>query len=477
MTPFIRRNLLIPLSTVLFGGLLYSLVYLVPLLNRRIQHLELIFIACLMLMAMVVMLFWVSLGVFAGLTSFLLAMIFIYKPLTALNPYYYGVLILAFFLNSIIGHHIYRKVNKSVQDYTITAEKVNEDINLIQNHFENRMAEISAMEGKINSLFKLKDISEKLSLSFSAEEVIKVTVNETFDNFKGDVRVSFYTADEKRKELFLSSTAMSDTRKPVAPGKGGIFERWIMTKMQGLLVRDTRKDFRFSVTGREKNADFISLIGKPLIIGGSVTGILEVDSRQEEAFGQHELRILDIIGELAAIALENAKLYRKTEELAIRDSLTGLYVHRFFMERLEEEIRRGLRSGSTFALFMLDIDDFKKFNDKHGHMAGDLVLKNVGRILKSKASAGDIVCRYGGEEFTFIALNCNKEGAVKLARDIKDEIENSCVNIRRERKSVTVSIGLAMFPANAKLRDGLIWEADRRLYQAKAKGKNRICSK
>jgi len=477
MTPFAKRNLLILVSAILFIGLLYCLISLVPTLKGQIQHLELIVISLLIMMSLVVMLFWISLGVFGGLTCFLLAMMFIYKPLTDLNPYYYSVLILAFFLNSFLGDHIHRKINKINQDHTVTMEKVHEDTNLIQNHFKNRIAEISAMEGKIDSLLKLKNISDDLSLTFPAEEVIRVVLEKTFDKFRESTRVLFYLVGENREGLFLSNVLKANNRKTPVMEKGGIFERWVIKNMQTLLVKDAGKDFRFSIGGEEKKDDFVSLISKPLISEGNILGILRVDSSREGAFGQHELRVLDIIGELGAISLENAKLYRRTEELAIKDSLTGLYVYRYFMEHLEEEVKRGTRSGIPFALFMIDIDDFKKFNDKYGHIAGDLVLKNVSRTIESKASAGDIICRYGGEEFAFLALNCDKKRAVKLAGDIKDEIQDSYVSIRRKKRFVTVSIGIAMFPKDAKLREDLIGKADRCLYEAKAKGKNRVCSK
>ncbi|HNX91677.1 MAG TPA: sensor domain-containing diguanylate cyclase [Candidatus Omnitrophota bacterium] len=459
-------------------GLLCGLVYLVPLLNNRVQHLELFILSFLVMLTLAVMLFWALLGAVGGLLAFLLAMIFIYKPLTGMNPYYYSILLMAFFLNGILGHYIYKKINRSKQEYTVTIEKVEEDTNLIKDHFENRVAEISAMEEKIDSLIKLKGISDELNLSLSTEEVIKISVDRTFDKFKGDVRVMLFLVDDKTKELVLSTTVKADNRETPQMKKGGIFERWVMKNMQSLLVKDINKDYRFSVEGEDRGENIISLMCKPLISEGYLCGILRVDSTEHDRFSQHDLRILDIVGELTAVGLENAKLYKKTEELAISDSLTGLYVHRYFMERLEEEVKRALRSSSVFSLLILDIDDFKNFNDRYGHIAGDIVLKNVSRVLKNKSSAGDIICRYGGEEFAFIALNHNRESALKLAEEIREEVQNSFVTIRRENKSVTVSIGIAVFPDDAKLREDLIWEADRRMYQAKTKGKNRVvCSK
>jgi diguanylate cyclase (GGDEF)-like protein len=403
-------------------------------------------------------------------------MMFIYKPLTDFNPYYYAVLIVAFFTASLLGYHIHWKITRSNQVYKVTTEKVHEDTNLIQNHYDARVAEIAAMEEKIESLLKLKNISDELSLTFSTEDVIKVVGEQTFDKFKGDVRVSFYLTDDKNQELNLAFAAKADNRNPVIMKKGGIFERWVMTKMISLLVKDVSKDFRFSIDSEEKEEDFFSLMSKPLISEGKVMGILRVDSKLHEAFGQHELRVLDIIGDLAAVALHNAKLYHRTEELAIKDSLTELYVHRYFMERLEAEVKRALRADGRFAIFMLDIDDFKKFNDRYGHIAGDLILKNVSRILGNRASAGDIVARYGGEEFAMVKLNCGKKEAFELAEDIRKEIQGNFVDIRREKTSVTVSIGVAVFPDDAKLKDDLVWDADKYLYEAKTEGKNRVCA-
>jgi diguanylate cyclase (GGDEF)-like protein len=476
MTPFYKRNLLVFLLATFLVALLVCLKYLVPMLEGHIQHLEFLILSILVMITFLVMFSWVTMGVLGGLSSFFITLIFIYKPLTALDPIYYSILIIAFFLNSFIGNRIHRAINKSNQEYTVSAEKIQEDTNLIQNHFKNRTAEIKAMEEKIESLLKLKNISDDLSLVLSSDDIINSVVSKTYEKFKGNTRVIFYQVDANHKFLSLRKTIKDEDRQAAVMKKGGIFERWIMKNMQSLIVKDVRKDYRFSLDAGEREDDFVSLIGKPLVSEGKLLGILRVDSNKEEAFSQHELRILDIIGEISAVAMENAKLYEKTEELAIRDSLTGLFVHRYFMERLVEEVRRGLRSELDFAVLLMDIDNFKQFNDKYGHVAGDMILKNVSRIIKKKASAGDIICRYGGEEFVFVALNCNKKEATRLAEDIRQEISKSKVAIRREKKSVTVSIGISMFPGDAKIREDLIWKADSRMYEAKTSGKNKVCS-
>ena len=477
MTPFTKRNLLIPVTILYFVGLLYGMIKYLPTLRGSIQHLEIIAISFMILISLSVMFFWITVGTFAGLFSLLFTLIFLYRHIMDLNPYYYSVLILAFFISSFIGHRIRRDSTRAMQEYTVDSEKVFEDTNLIKDHFQNRTAEVRAMEVKINSFVGIKSLADKLSTLLSLDDVIKVAVESAFSIFKGRSRVMLYLYDSKSQEMNLVHTVKAEDRRVPGMKKGGIFDRWVMKNMKALLVRDISKDFRFSVTGDEREEDFLSLISKPLISENNLLGILRVDSPDEAAFDQHELRMLDFIGELAAVAIENARLFRQTEELAVRDSLTGLYVHRYFMERLEEEVKRALRSSSSFALLMMDIDNFKDFNDRHGHIAGDMILKNIGKILKSHASAGDTVCRYGGEEFAFILLDADKKKALETAHAIRKEVQETSVTIRREKKFITISIGVASFPKDAKLKDDIILEADKYLYKAKAKGKNTVFSK
>jgi diguanylate cyclase (GGDEF)-like protein len=477
MTPFLKRNLLRAISLILFTGLLYSYNKILPAIGPHLEHVEFIAIGFIISLTLVIMLIWGVFGTFAGMVSFLFSMLLLYKSITDLNPYYYSVLIGAFFLNSFIGHHIQKKISVSTQAYTVDSEKAHEDINLIRNHVTNRRNELSAMGEKVSSMLKLKNIADKLSLTLSNEKLIKIIGEETFNIFGNNTRVLIFTFDEQRKELNLNFTKRKKDRKVYAMKNGGIFDRWVLKNAKSLLVRDKNRDFRFSIVGDEVMDDALSIIIKPLIIENKVLGIIRVDCKKAGVFEQHELRILDIIGDLSALALENARLYNQTEELAIKDSLTGLFVHRYFMERLDEEVKRALRSDISFSLLMMDIDDFKNFNDQNGHIAGDSVLENIGKILKSKASAGDIVARYGGEEFAFLALNSNRDEAIRLAQSIKEEIQNSPVVLRREKCNVTMSIGVAVFPEDAKLKEDIIWEADRYLYKAKSKGKNAVCSK
>ncbi len=477
ITPTVRKNVLAGFSLLLFLLLLRNINSIGPFLSGKVQHVEFIILSSVILTGALMMFLWSALGVVSGLISFLLTMIFLHRPLTSTDPQYYASLIVVFFVFIFEGYHLNRKYHRSRQNHKVTMEKISEDNNLISDHMKNREREVSAMGTKIDGLLKLKGVADKIGITLREEEILNTVAHETFEIFKGDNRVLLFTVNPESGGLNLCCTLKGPGRKAFESKKGGIFDGWAIKNTKSLLVRDVKEDFRFSVKGKEEKDDAVSLMVKPLIMEGRVLGVLRVDSPKEDDFTAHELRMLDIIGDLAAVAMENARLYRKTEDLAIRDSLTGLYVHRYFMERLDEEVKRALRSGSSFALLMLDIDNFKTFNDEYGHMTGDVILHNIGSILKSKASAGDTVARYGGEEFAFLALNADRESAVKIAEEIRARVQETPVTVRRKKCSVTVSIGVSVFPEDARLKDDIIMEADRALYRAKNKGKNRVCSK
>jgi diguanylate cyclase (GGDEF)-like protein len=180
---------------------------------------------------------------------------------------------------------------------------------------------------------------------------------------------------------------------------------------------------------------------------------------------------------LGAIAIENAQLYEHIEELAIKDSLTGLYLRRYLLERLGEEISRQLRRKKDLSFLMIDLDKFKQYNDQFGHMAGDIVLKTISMILSETfKNPGDLVCRYGGEEFSILLPDCSKEDAMTLAEELRKKIKKQDIILRKQVTHITVSIGVATFPKDAQVKDELIGRADGALYEAKSKGRDRACS-
>ena len=176
-----------------------------------------------------------------------------------------------------------------------------------------------------------------------------------------------------------------------------------------------------------------------------------------------------------ALALSNLRLKQKLYQLAIRDGLTGLHNRRYMEESLEREIHRAKRKGTSLGILMVDIDHFKYFNDKHGHEAGDTLLKALGNYLKNSVRADDIACRYGGEEFTMILPELTLETALMRAEAIRAGVDQLRVNYRGlELEKISLSIGVALFPQNGTSWEITLREADKALYEAKESGRNRV---
>ena len=162
--------------------------------------------------------------------------------------------------------------------------------------------------------------------------------------------------------------------------------------------------------------------------------------------------------------------------MAIKDSLTSLYLKEYFFERLAEEIKRAHSKKSQIGVIMIDIDDFKKVNDTYGHVVGDFVLKKLAKILTNIAGgAGNIISRFGGEEFIISTLQCDKKELLLLGEEIRRKIEASELTFRRKKIIFTVSLGAILCSGDGEGVEALMHKVDKLLYKAKKEGKNRLC--
>lgn len=213
----------------------------------------------------------------------------------------------------------------------------------------------------------------------------------------------------------------------------------------------------------------------PLAAGGESLGILYVECPTDSAVSMVKARTegLQQLAQLTAMALAALQLRIKLENQSIRDPLTGLFNRNFMQIAFERELARAARRKSELAVMMLDIDHFKKFNDQFGHAAGDAVLKLASQVMRSKVRNEDIVCRFGGEEFTIILPDIAPEIAMQRAEILRQAIANSRVLLDHDIPSeVTISIGVALYPLNGESVDQLLKEADAALYRAKHAGRN-----
>ena len=209
----------------------------------------------------------------------------------------------------------------------------------------------------------------------------------------------------------------------------------------------------------------------PLLVESEVAGAMALELPEGE-FTPEDVELAEVLASHAARCVERAQLYAAS----ITDGLTGLYVSRYFRRRLNEELKTAARYDQPMSVMMVDIDFFKKVNDTHGHQAGDEVLKVVARCIEDTLREGtDIAARYGGEEFGVILPQTDQRGAAMVAERLRTLIEESRVRTDPETViSVTVSIGLAAYPAAGTEPRALVESADQALYEAKRSGRNRV---
>ena len=214
----------------------------------------------------------------------------------------------------------------------------------------------------------------------------------------------------------------------------------------------------------------------PLTSHSTSVGVLVAESNDESKFHEKDVQMLSIVARSTALALENAELHRRTEELTVNDELTETFNYRYFVQKLQEEKRRAGRYNLPLSLIMVDIDWFKKLNDSYGHEIGNLVLKGLSEIIKKCIRDVDIFCRYGGEEFVVILPQTPQVEATQIAERIRQQIEKAVIDTGKQGKlKVTVSVGATSYPENGKSQDDLLAVADQALYRAKGEGRNLVC--
>ncbi len=195
-----------------------------------------------------------------------------------------------------------------------------------------------------------------------------------------------------------------------------------------------------------------------------------------ERLGDEDRLVLGAVASELVVAVENSRLYKLTKTLAVTDELTGLNNYRFLQQKLDEEIERARRYGKKLSMLMIDVDDFKKFNDSFGHIAGDKALFELAEVLRSAVREVDVVARYGGEEFSVVLPETDAAGAFVTAEKLREAVAGHPFKDADGQPTcaMTVSVGLATFPTHAWDKESLLREADDALYKAKNGGKNRV---
>ncbi len=211
-----------------------------------------------------------------------------------------------------------------------------------------------------------------------------------------------------------------------------------------------------------------SVVAAPMAIGGRTIGVLSVQSYEKNAYDERHLKLLSAIAEQSAGAVQNARLYEQARDLADHDPLTGLLHHRALQERIATELKRAQRNGGRLALVMLDVDNFKSFNDTYGHPVGDRVLRSLATSMRRAARASDSVGRYGGDEFCAILPDAGAGAARSFIQRLVADIAREPFRVDGGAPvPVAVSAGFAVYPEDGERREALVAAADLALYAGK----------
>jgi diguanylate cyclase (GGDEF)-like protein len=283
---------------------------------------------------------------------------------------------------------------------------------------------------------------------------------------------TIYQADEARQCLIplMSRDRWADEIMNDRPSFGEGITGWVVLHREPQLVNQAHLDQRVKVVPGTPEDEPEALISVPLVARGAIKGALNVYRLGAEArFGEREFELAKRFGDAAALALDNAQVRAVLELQAQTDSLTGLYNHRYFHERLRAELNRASRAHESIAVLMLDIDDFKRVNDVHGHASGDQILIALANALSAAVRASDVVCRLGGEEFGIIMASCDAADALGLAGRIADHLEETEFE---PAGRLSLSIGISQGPEHAMNPRELIACAEAAMMTAKARGKN-----
>lgn len=372
----------------------------------------------------------------------------------------------------------YKKNKARINLLEIKKQDILERNNLIGESIQKEELLTLAIKKKETRYALLKQALDKFNQSLNLDEVGNIITEETFGLFVDGVSVLLYLINQENNKLEILFTKKINSDLIIKEKNGDLFDEWVLRHTQALLVEDVNKDFRFDPEriDKEISRQVGSVIIAPLITISSFIGILRVESTQTNKFSSEDLRFLSTIANLASISLENSRLYEHTQALAIKDSLTGLYLRRYLDERGKEEIGHCFKEKAELSVLMIDIDHFKTYNDKFGHHSGDIVLLHISDLLKGLFREQNyLVSRFGGEEFAILLPRTKKSKAQELAENLRKSIQDGVIFLRRSPIKITVSIGVAAFPIDADSWIDLIKQSDAALYKAKQTGRNKVC--
>ena len=328
---------------------------------------------------------------------------------------------------------------------------------------------------------QLQEQDKELNLINQLTTIItsNVSIEEIFEGFAEELKKVMdvdwasiaLVEGEQLQFLALSSTVSSAWQTGDMIPVKGTATKWVCDRKKGLYEANLAQYSRFWPGKDHLKQGMHSVVYMPLIVKDGCIGSLILASRRINAYNPKQISLLERVALQIATPIENSQLYARAEQRARVDELTGLFNRRHFEERLKEELSRHSRYGDVFSLSLIDLDNFKTYNDIYGHPSGDRLLNQMGMIIKRSIRNADQAFRYGGDEFVVILPHTSMEDAYNVAERLRGQVAHEMDD---QGIAVTCSIGLASYPSDGVITGELVTMADTALYYAKRTGGNRV---
>lgn len=332
----------------------------------------------------------------------------------------------------------------------------------------NALSYDSAMT-RMRELELLNRVTQVIAITDDVEELLQALVLEIHSFMDAKV-VGILLVDDNGVDMRVhaSSGGQEDTLAglKLQVGKGVTGDAALTGQTQ--YVPDVTRDNRYVPI----DPTIRSELAVPLVNKGIVIGVLNLEADVQNHFSEEDQRVVEIMAAQISQILAKALLYDELATMAVTDGLTGLFNHRQFFVRLEAEFKRAIRYSYPLSLIMLDIDYFKNFNDTHGHLKGDEVLREIAKIITRTMRETDVVARYGGEEFAAILPLCHESTAVEVAERLRRSIEEARLGGNDNTAPITVSLGICTAPEHSSTHEELVRRADDAMYTSKRNGRN-----
>ncbi len=327
----------------------------------------------------------------------------------------------------------------------------------------------SRLSTSIGEFYTLQQISQAISSIFNIKELLKY-VNDIIIGVMGVNYSTIVVYEEKTNRLKVHTTNINNPEEMAA-----LSDNINCSILQEILNSGTPlvenfvdpQEYQFT-SGREIN----SLICVPLMTKTRKFGLVLIEQKYNNAFDDENARLLGVISQQVSIAMENAELYQKMQELASIDGLTEVYNRLYFHQRMAGELKSAMDNDYELSVAIFDIDFFKKFNDTFGHLFGDKVIKSIADLVKSSLRSADIIARYGGEEFIILFPRTGIKEAYAKIEVLRHKISTTVIRDELIATSVTASFGISCYPASGTTEMELLRKADQALYEAKTSGRN-----